>query len=47
MTKLPLYDNIRLRREALGMTQEELALSSGYKGKSAIARIENGEDPEV
>lgn len=43
MTKLPLYDNIRLRREALGMTQDQLAALSGYKGKSAIARIENGE----
>ena len=43
MIKLPLFDNIRLRREALGMTQEELAALSGYRGKSAIARIENGE----
>lgn len=43
MKKLPLYSNIRLRREAIGMTQDELAALSGYKGKSAIARIENGE----
>lgn len=40
---LPLYTNIRKRRESLGMTQSELAERVGYKGKSAIARIENGE----
>ena len=40
---LPLYTNIKLRREALNMKQEDLAELSGYAGKSAIARIENGE----
>ncbi len=33
---------IREKREALGMTQEELAAKLGYKNKSTIAKIENG-----
>ena len=33
---------IRLRREELGMTQEELASRLGYKSKTTIAKIENG-----
>lgn len=33
---------IRLRREELGMTQEELAYRLGYKSKTTIAKIENG-----
>lgn len=33
---------IRERREALGMTQEELAAELGYKNKSSIAKIETG-----
>ena len=39
---LQLYENIRKRREELGLTQTELAHLVGYKSKSAIARIENG-----
>lgn len=38
-----LYYNIRRRRKELKMTQSELAAKTGYKGKSMIARIENGE----
>uniref|UniRef100_UPI0032616F2C helix-turn-helix domain-containing protein n=1 Tax=Clostridium sp. NkU-1 TaxID=1095009 RepID=UPI0032616F2C len=30
------------KREALGITQEELAAKLGYKNKSTIAKIENG-----
>lgn len=33
---------IRARREALNMTQEELASRLGYKSKTTIAKIENG-----
>lgn len=33
---------IRLKREVLGITQEELARLLGYKNKSTIAKIENG-----
>lgn len=38
----PLYENIRERREELDISQEELALRIGYKGKSMISKIENG-----
>lgn len=34
--------NIRVIRESLGMTQEELARKAGYKNGSAIAGIEHG-----
>ena len=33
---------IRIRREELGITQEELAYKLGYKSKTTIAKIENG-----
>lgn len=33
---------IRAKREELGITQEELAKTLGYKNKSTIAKIENG-----
>jgi len=33
---------IREKREANGITQEELATKLGYKNKSTIAKIENG-----
>lgn len=33
---------IKEKREALGITQEELAFKLGYKNKSTIAKIENG-----
>lgn len=40
---LSLYENIRNRRIALGLTQQELADIIGYEsGKSMIAKIENG-----
>ena len=40
---MSLYDNIRNRRLALHMTQEELAEKTGYTSKSMISRIESGE----
>lgn len=40
---LELYKNIRLRREALGMSQEELAQLTGYTSRSSIAKIEKGD----
>ncbi len=33
---------IKLKREELGITQEELAGRLGYKSKTTIAKIENG-----
>lgn len=41
---MSLYKNIRLRREALGMTQDELAKKMGYTSRSTIAKIESGEN---
>lgn len=35
-------DRIRLRREALHMTQDELAACLGYAGRSSITKIEKG-----
>lgn len=35
-------ENIARRREAIGMTQEELAEAVGYKHKSSINKIEKG-----
>ena len=39
---MSLYDRIRIRREALGMSQEELAFKLGYKSRSSINKIELG-----
>ncbi|WAJ24017.1 helix-turn-helix domain-containing protein [Lacrimispora xylanolytica] len=33
---------IKEKRESIGMTQEDLATSLGYRNKSTIAKIENG-----
>lgn len=38
---MSLGQNIRLRRESLGMTQDDLAKILGYKNRSTIAKIEN------
>jgi transcriptional regulator with XRE-family HTH domain len=40
---LQLYENIKARRKAAKMTQEELARLTGYTDRSSIARIEKGE----
>lgn len=40
MERTPIGIRIKLRREALDMTQEELALKTGYKSKSSINKIE-------
>ena len=37
-------ENIRIRREQIGMTMDELARLMGYKNRSSIAKIENGEN---
>ena len=39
---MKLYENIRERRTALNITQEELAFKLGYKSTSTIAKIEAG-----
>ena len=41
---MELYKNIRSRRIALKMTQQELAQKLGYKSTSTIAKIESGEN---
>ena len=38
---------VRERREALGMTQEELAVKLGYRTQSSIAKIESGVNDPV
>ena len=38
---------IKARREALGMSQDELAIKMGYKNRSTIAKIENGTNDVV
>lgn len=40
---LDLYINIKKRRIALNMSQQELAETVGYKGKSMISQVENGQ----
>ena len=37
-----IYDRIKIRRQELGLTVEELANRMGYKDKSSISKIENG-----
>lgn len=37
-------EKIKMLREAQNMTQEELAMSVGYKTRSSIAKIETGEN---
>ena len=37
-----IYNRIRIRREELGLSQEELAARMSYKSKSSINKIEMG-----
>lgn len=37
-----LYENIRKRRLALNMSQQELAEAVGYSNKSMVSHVENG-----
>lgn len=39
---LDLYKNIKAKREELGLSQEELAIKTGYTSRSSIAKIEKG-----
>ena len=39
-----LYKRIKLRRQELDMSQEELARKVGYKTKSSINKIESGQN---
>lgn len=41
---MQIGDRIKKRREALGMTQEELAKKVGYKSRSSINKIELNEN---
>lgn len=38
-----LYERIRQRRKELKISQDELACLIGYKGRSAVCKIERGE----
>ena len=40
---MTIGERIRLRRVELGMTQQDLAEKIGYKGKTAISKLEAGE----
>ena len=37
-----IYKRIKLRREELGLSQEELAVKLGYRNRSSIHKIEMG-----
>ncbi|KLU71566.1 MAG: hypothetical protein RHS_2638 [Robinsoniella sp. RHS] len=39
---LKLYSNIKLLREELGLSQDDLAKKTGYTSRSSIAKIEKG-----
>lgn len=39
---LPLYENIKILRESLDMSQDELAKKVGYSSRTSIAKIESG-----
>lgn len=41
---MEVSQNIRLRRLQLGMSQKELADAAGYRSRSAIAKIESGDN---
>ena len=43
MTTIEFGRAIRLRREELGMSQEELAHKIGYKSKVSVTKIEKGQ----
>ena len=38
-----LYKNIKMYRNEMGMTQDELAKLTGYTDRSSIAKIEKGD----
>ena len=39
---MELSEKVKMRREQLGLSQEELALRMGYKSRSSINKIETG-----
>lgn len=39
---MELADKVRIRREELGLSQEELSQRMGYKSRSSINKIETG-----
>lgn len=39
---MELGERVKLRREQLGMSQEQLALKMGYTSRTSINKIENG-----
>lgn len=43
VNKMKCGEKIKYYREAIAMSQDELAQKTGYAGRSAISRIESGE----
>ena len=41
---MTVAERIRIRRETLGLTQDQLASKMGFKGKSSISKIESSEN---
>lgn len=39
---MELADRVKIRREELGLSQEQLALRMGYSSRTSINKIENG-----
>ena len=39
---MDLGDRVRIRREELGLSQEQLALRMGYSSRTSVNKIENG-----
>lgn len=39
---MTLADRVKIRREELGLSQEQLALRMGYSSRTSINKIENG-----
>lgn len=39
---MELADRVRIRREELGLSQEDLAFQMGYSSRTSINKIENG-----
>jgi transcriptional regulator with XRE-family HTH domain len=44
---MTIGERIRQRREAIGMSQDELAKRMGYKDRSSVSKIEKGNDDNI
>lgn len=41
---MTIGDRIKLKREEMGLTQEELAIKLGYKSRSSVNKVENSRE---